>query len=158
MEVRPTPHEIPWQLWGICFLTMLSPDMGTSHGQPGHLIFQHAISFSGGIWNLVLKAPAPHAVRELKHRIQQEVKRIPVEMLQRVMGDVCKRLTECLEGSRGHLNGVIFGKEDFCFQGVKLNLNSFIYTLCSYVSKLNKWKHLLFTTFLKSPDSLMHPV
>jgi len=35
------------------------------------------------------------------------------------------------------------------------NLNSFIYTLCSYVLKLNKWKHLLFMTFLKSPDSLM---
>ena len=38
------------------------------------------------------------------------------------------------------------------------NLNSFIYTLCSYVLKLNKWKHLLFMTFLKSPDSLTHPV
>jgi len=43
----------PWQLWGICFLTMLSPDMGTSHGQPGHPILQHVISFSGGIWNLM---------------------------------------------------------------------------------------------------------
>ena len=32
------------------------------------------------------------------------------------------------------------------------------YTLCSYVWKLNKWKHLLFMTFLKSPDSLTHPV
>jgi len=31
---------------------MLSPDMGTSHGLPGHPIFQHVISFSGGIWNL----------------------------------------------------------------------------------------------------------
>jgi len=31
---------------------MLSPDMGTSHGQPGHPIFQHVTSFSGGIWNL----------------------------------------------------------------------------------------------------------
>jgi len=29
---------------------MLSPDMGTSHGQPGHPIFLHVISFSGGIW------------------------------------------------------------------------------------------------------------
>jgi len=74
------------------------------------------------------------------------------------MGDVRKSLAECLELNGGHLNGVIFGKEDFCFQGVKLNLNSFIYTLCSYVLKLNKWKHLLFMTFLKSPDSLTHPV
>ena len=47
MELRATPHEIPWQLWGICVLTMLSPDMGTSHGQPGQPIFQHVISFSG---------------------------------------------------------------------------------------------------------------
>jgi hypothetical protein len=39
------------------------------------------------IWNQgylkseVFKAPAPHTVEELKHRIQQEVKQIPVEML-----------------------------------------------------------------------------
>jgi len=58
----------------------------------------------------VLKAPAPQTVQELKHRIQQEVKRIPAEMLQRVMGDVRKRLTECLEQNGGHLNDVIFGK------------------------------------------------
>jgi hypothetical protein len=38
------------------------------------------------------------------------------------------------------------------------NLNSFTYTLCSVVLKLNKWKHLLFMTVLKSPDSLTHPV
>jgi hypothetical protein len=44
------------------------------------------------------------------HRIRQEVKQIPVEMLQRVMGDVRKRLTECLERNGGHLDGVIFGK------------------------------------------------
>ena len=49
-------------------------------------------------------------VQELKHRIQQEVTGIPVEMLQRVMGDVRKRLTECLERNGGHLNDVIFGK------------------------------------------------
>jgi len=52
MELRAMPHKILWQLWGICFLTMLSPDMGTSHGQTGHPLFQHVISFSGGIWNL----------------------------------------------------------------------------------------------------------
>jgi len=58
----------------------------------------------------VFKAPAPHIVQELKHQIQQEAKRIPVEMLQIVMGDICKRLTKCLEWSGGHLNDVIFGK------------------------------------------------
>jgi hypothetical protein len=31
---------------------MLSPGVRTSHGQPGHPIFQHVISFSEGIWNL----------------------------------------------------------------------------------------------------------
>jgi deoxyxylulose-5-phosphate synthase len=41
---------------------------------------------------------------------EQEVKRILVEMLQRVMGDVRQRLTECLERNGGHLNDVIFGK------------------------------------------------
>jgi hypothetical protein len=58
----------------------------------------------------VFKAPAPHRVQELKHRVQQEVKRIPVEMLQRVMGDARKSLTECPERNGGHLNDVIFGK------------------------------------------------
>ena len=32
----------------------------------------------------VFKTPAPHTIQMLKHRIQQEVKRIAVEMLQRV--------------------------------------------------------------------------
>ena len=49
----------------------------------------------------------------------------------------------------------------FVFNGLNWNwknLNYFIYTLCSYVLKLNKWKHLLFMKFLKSPNSLKHPV
>jgi hypothetical protein len=73
----------------------------------------------GCLKSQVFKAPAPHTVQELKHRIQQEVKRIPVETLQRVMSDVRKRLTECLERNGGHLND-IFGKQDFCFQCVQL--------------------------------------
>jgi hypothetical protein len=73
----------------------------------------------GHLKSQVFKAPAPHTVQELKHRIRQEVKRIPVEMLQRVMGDVRKRLSECLERVGGHLNDVIFGKQNFCFQCVK---------------------------------------
>jgi hypothetical protein len=64
----------------------------------------------GYLKSQVSKAPAPHTVQELKHRIQQAVKGIPVEMLQRVMGDVRKRLTACLELTGGHLNDVIFGK------------------------------------------------
>jgi hypothetical protein len=38
------------------------------------------------------------------------LKTVGVDMLQRAMGDVCKRLTECLERNGGHLNDVIFGK------------------------------------------------
>jgi hypothetical protein len=45
----------------------------------------------GYLKSQVFKAPTPHTVHELKHRIQQEVKRIPVEMLQRVVDDVRKR-------------------------------------------------------------------
>jgi len=58
----------------------------------------------------VFKAPTHHTVQELKNRNHQEVKRIPVEMLKKVMGKVRKRLTECLERNGGHLNDVIFGK------------------------------------------------
>jgi hypothetical protein len=36
----------------------------------------------GYLKSQVFKAPAPHTVQELKHRFQQEVKRIPMEMLQ----------------------------------------------------------------------------
>jgi hypothetical protein len=43
-----------------------------------------------------------------------------INMLHTVMGDVRKRLIECLEWNGGHLNDVIFGKHDFCFQCVKL--------------------------------------
>ena len=46
----------------------------------------------GYLKSQVFKAPAPHTVQELKHPILQEVTQIPVEMLQRVMGDVRKRL------------------------------------------------------------------
>jgi hypothetical protein len=46
----------------------------------------------GYLTSQVFKAPAPHTVQELKHRIQQEVKRIHVEMLQRVMVTFAKDL------------------------------------------------------------------
>jgi hypothetical protein len=62
----------------------------------------------GYLKSQVFKAPAPLTVQELKHRIQQEVRRIPVQMFQSVMTDVRKRLTECLERNGGHLNDVIF--------------------------------------------------
>jgi hypothetical protein len=88
---------------------MLSPDMGTSYGQPGHPIFPHVIPFSGGIWNPKFsKFQHLHTVQELKHGIQEEVERIPIEMLQGVMSDFRKRLTECLKENGGHLTDVTF--------------------------------------------------
>jgi len=60
----------------------------------------------GFLKSQVFKAAAPHAVQVLKHPIQQEVTRIPVEMLQRVMVEVRKRL----ERNGGQLNDVIFGE------------------------------------------------
>ena len=92
---------------------------------PNHIIFRYgditwptrspALSacdfFLWGYLNSqVFKAPSPHTGQELKHWIQQEVKRVPVEMLQRIVGDVHKRLTGCLERNGGHLNDVIFRK------------------------------------------------
>jgi hypothetical protein len=58
----------------------------------------------------VFKAPALHTVQELKHRTQHEVRRIPKEMLQAVMGDIRKSLTECLEWNGSHMTDVIFRK------------------------------------------------
>jgi len=69
----------------------------------------HAVLW-GYLKSQVYKAPGPHTVQELKHSIQHEVTQIPVEKLQIVMGDVSKRLTECLEWNGDHLNDVIFGK------------------------------------------------
>ena len=125
-------------MWILCYICVSSLAMCVFW----KLLFSTMVCIVFFLWGYlksqVFKAPVPHTVQELKHRIQQEVKRIPMEMLQRVMGDVGKILTECLERNGGHLNDVIFGKYDFCFQCVKLNLNSFIYTLCSHVLKLNK--------------------
>ena len=49
-------------------------------------------------------------VQELEYRIQQEATGIPVEMLQRVIGDGRKGLTDCLERNVGQLSDVIFGE------------------------------------------------
>jgi hypothetical protein len=41
----------------------------------------------GYLKSQVFKAPAPNTVQKLKQRVQQEVKQIPLQMLQRVMGN-----------------------------------------------------------------------
>jgi hypothetical protein len=88
-------------------MLQVSPDMGAAR-----LPDLSACDFFlwGHLKSQVFKAPAPHTVQVLNNRIQQEVKRIHVKMLQRVTGDVRKRPTECLERNGGHLNDVIFGK------------------------------------------------
>jgi len=51
-----------------------------------------------------------------------------VEMLLRVMGDVRKRLAECLERNGGHLND-----DDFCFQCVKCEKSKCFYAYIVFI-------------------------
>jgi hypothetical protein len=95
-----------------------------------------SLSAWGYLKSHVFKAPAPHTVQELKYRIQQEFKRILMEMLHRVIGDIRNRLTECLEWNGGHLNDVVFRKYDFCFRCVKL-LNWFNLLVTRCTNKFN---------------------
>ena len=90
------------------FLIMLSPDMGISDGR----ICQRVIFFflCGYLKSKVFTPPPPYTIQELKHRIQEEIELIPVEMLQRVMSDVRRRLAECVQRNVGHLEEVIFGR------------------------------------------------
>jgi len=49
--------------------------------------------------------------QELKLRIQEEISRIPVDVLRRAMSSVHDRLAECEQRNGGHLEGVIFRVE-----------------------------------------------
>jgi len=49
----------------------------------------------------------PRTLDDLKQRIQDEIRGIPAEMLQRAMGNLNSRLKECICGGR-HLQDVIF--------------------------------------------------
>jgi len=50
-------------------------------------------------------------LKELKLRIQEEISRIPVDVLRRAMSSVHGRLAECEQRNGGHLKGVIFRVE-----------------------------------------------
>ena len=50
----------------------------------------------------------PKTLDELKQRIQDEIRGIPVEMLQRAMGNLNSRLKECVCRGGRHLQDVIF--------------------------------------------------
>ena len=50
----------------------------------------------------------PRTLDELKQRIQEEIRGIPAEMLQRAMGNLNDRLKECIRRGGRHLQDVIF--------------------------------------------------
>jgi len=50
----------------------------------------------------------PRTMVELKQRIQDEIRGIPAEMLQRAMGNLNRRLKECIRRGVHHLQDVIF--------------------------------------------------
>ena len=53
-------------------------------------------------------APSPRTTQELKLRIQEEISRIPVDMLCRAMSSVHDRLAEGEQRNGGDLEDVIF--------------------------------------------------
>jgi len=64
----------------------------------------------GHLKSVVYSAPSPRTTQELKLRIQEEISRIPVNLLCRVIS-VHDRLAECEQRDGGHLDDVIFRVE-----------------------------------------------
>jgi hypothetical protein len=55
-------------------------------------------------------AHCPQNIAELKLGIREEIARVPVEMLCRVMGNMHSRLEECLRKGGGYLEDIVFKK------------------------------------------------
>jgi hypothetical protein len=55
-------------------------------------------------------AHCPHTIQELKDCIQEEIQRIPVNMLRRVMDNVRQCAEMCLTSNGAHLSDIIFKK------------------------------------------------
>ena len=74
---------------------------------------------------MVYSAPSPHTTQELKLRIEEEISRIPIDVLHRAMNSVHDRLAECEQHNGGHLEDVIFFElnDVLCF---------FFYVLCCF--------------------------
>jgi hypothetical protein len=72
---------------------------------PARLLDLRAYDFFlwGYLKNKVFSAPPPQKIPELKHRIQEDVTRIPVQMLCSVMNSAHTILEECVSRNRGHL-------------------------------------------------------
>jgi len=109
-SISPCHQDLGSKLWGYWFYTReerwwcknnmhTREYCGSERGQSPHFCAL-PLSVTWAVWS---------QLQQLKHQIQQEVTQITVEMLQRVMGDVHKRLAECLERNGGQLNDVIFG-------------------------------------------------
>jgi len=61
----------------------------------------------GHVKSVVYSAPSPRTTQELKLRIQEEISRIPVDVLRRATSSVHDRLAECRQRNEGHLEDVI---------------------------------------------------
>ena len=84
--------------------------MATSHGQQDQPTYLSVCDFylSGHLKSVVYSAPSPCTTQQLKLRIQEEISRIPVDVLRRAMSSVQDRLAECEQHNGGHLEDVIF--------------------------------------------------
>ena len=61
--------------------------------------------------SVVCCAPTPRTSQELQLRIQEEISRIPVDVLRRALCSVQDRLAECEQRNGGHLEDVTFRVE-----------------------------------------------
>jgi len=65
----------------------------------------------GHLKSVVYSAPSPRTTQELKLWIQEEILRIPVDVLRTSMSSVHNQLAECEQRNGRHLEDVIFQVE-----------------------------------------------
>lgn len=64
--------------------------------------------FLWNFWKSKVFVNKPQILIELKENIRREITVTDVNMLQRVMDSVCKRIANCIENEGDHLSNVIF--------------------------------------------------
>ena len=97
-----------WQLCENCRVTMSPQDSVTFPGPQDHRICLSVNFFLWGYLKNRVYTTRPRTVDELKQRIQDEIRGIPAEMLQRrAMGNLNGRLKECIRRGGRHLQDVI---------------------------------------------------
>jgi len=74
-----------------------------SSGPQDHRICPFVIFFLWGYLKNRVYTTRPRTLDELKQRIQDEIRGIPVEMLQRALGNLNGRMKECIRGGGRHL-------------------------------------------------------